>query len=383
MKTASCTGREAIETGNAAVPHNRHLDGKIGPVNRENVDSVRGAGSINASARDMANWLRFQLADGVFEGKRLVPANVLKETRKSQMVVRQEGRWLTFFPEKSTRFLSYGMGWFVHDYRGQVAMSHGGTLDGFRAQTMLIPDKKLGIVVFGNLTPSRFPEALSKTLTDMMLGLSDEKWNDFYTKSDAKAEADRRDALKKHEKERKPNTKPSLPLASYTGIYTEPAYGEAEVIAGKDGLSSRRLTWPSSITTTRHLHRHRDRPGRRRDRPEEFETAMFRLSPVGEIVATLPESECAIERGRLRHIIRGGTVYDLFRWPRVRPMWDCVETKSRHWRPEFCRCAKTIIDAMGVAVARLHQHAERSTDSPPPTVAARARFARRHDGDYG
>jgi N-acyl-D-amino-acid deacylase len=351
MKTASCTGREAIETGN-----NRHVDGKIGPVHRENVDSVRGAGSINASARDMSQWLRFQLADGAIDGKRLLPAGVLKETRKSQMVVRQEGRWLTFFPEKSTRFLSYGLGWFVHDYRGQVAVSHGGTLDGFRAQTFLIPDKKLGIVVFGNLTPSRFPEALSKTLTDLMLGLADEDWNAFYTKSDVKAEADRRDALKKHEKERKPDTKPNLPLASYAGIYTEPAYGRAEVIAGKDGLT---LKWGRLTYKLEHYHFDTftgtviapadDALGSE----GEFETATFRLSPAGEIAGLhfLNQDFQRSKEAAYDTIIRGGTVYDGsgkaprqadvgLRGDKIAAIGDLSSAS-----------AKTVIDAKGQAVA--------------------------------
>src|SRR5205823_6298685 len=131
MKTTYCSAREALANPDHAIPHNRHPDGRITPVARENVDSVRAAGSINASVRDLAQWLRFQLADGKIDDKRVIPASVLKETRTAQMVVRQEGRWKTFFPEKSTHHLNYGLGWFVHDYRGQFANSHGGTLDGF------------------------------------------------------------------------------------------------------------------------------------------------------------------------------------------------------------------------------------------------------------
>src|SRR5204863_9412198 len=39
------------------------------------------AGAIKSSARDMAQWLRFQLANGAIGGKRLVSEQALNETK--------------------------------------------------------------------------------------------------------------------------------------------------------------------------------------------------------------------------------------------------------------------------------------------------------------
>ena len=217
MKTAYCSAREALANPDHAVPHNRHTDGKIGPVDRADVDSVRAAGSINASARDMGQWLRFQLADGRIDGKRLVPSAVLKETRTAQMVVRQEGRWKIFYPEKSTRHLSYGLGWFVHDYRGHFACSHGGTLDGFRAQTVLVPEQKLGVVVFGNLTPSTFPEALTKTLVDNSSTCRPRTGTPSTRRRTARPKPTVLKLSRSATSERKKDTKPSRDLAAYAG----------------------------------------------------------------------------------------------------------------------------------------------------------------------
>lgn len=248
MKTAYCSAREALANPDHAVPHNRHPDGRITPVARADVDSVRAAGSINASVRDLAQWLRFHLADGKIDGKQLIPASILKETRTAQMVVRREG---PFFPDKATKHLSYGLGWFVHDYRDKFVTSHTGTLDGFRAQTVLVPDRKLGIVVLGNLTPANFPEALTKKLADHLLELPAEDWNAFYVAAGKKSEDDRLAEAKKREKERKPNTKPSRELDVYAGIYAEPAYGRAEVANGKDGLV---LHWGKIDLRLDHYH---------------------------------------------------------------------------------------------------------------------------------
>jgi len=251
MKNAYCSAREAMANPDHAIPHNRFPNGDITQVKRADVDSVRGAGSVNASVRDLGQWLRFHLADGKFDGKRLLPSNVLKETRRPQMVVRQEGRWLIFFPEKATKHLSYGLGWFVHDYRGQCACSHGGTLDGFRAQTVLLPDKKLGVVVLGNLTPSSFPEALTKILIDNLLGLPADDWNAHYMAADIKTEADRLASVKKRDADRKKDTKPSRELEAYAGNYMEPAYGKAEVTHGKNGLQ---VNWGKIVVQLDHYH---------------------------------------------------------------------------------------------------------------------------------
>src|SRR5713226_3843387 len=43
--------------------------------------NVAPAGSIKSSARDMAQWLRFQLANGVIDGKRLISEDALNETK--------------------------------------------------------------------------------------------------------------------------------------------------------------------------------------------------------------------------------------------------------------------------------------------------------------
>ncbi|HVK10393.1 MAG TPA: serine hydrolase [Gemmataceae bacterium] len=251
MKTAYTSAREALANPDHANPHYRTKEGKISPVERADVDSVRAAGSINASPRDMTRWLRFHLADGVIDGKRVMPAAPLKETRTAQMVVRHEGRWKTFYPEKATRHLAYGLGWFVHDYRGHFAVSHGGTLTGFRAQTVLVPDQKLGVVVFGNVTPSTFPEALSKTVVDAMLGLPTEDWNAHYKSQDNAQELSIKVATSVRASAQKKETKPSRESAAYAGTYDHPAYGKAEVTASAAGLH---LKWGKWTLRLDHYH---------------------------------------------------------------------------------------------------------------------------------
>jgi CubicO group peptidase (beta-lactamase class C family) len=251
MKSSSATWKAAATSANHATPHYYAFDKSISPVKWDEIDHAGGAGCINSTATDMGNWLRFQLAGGKFDSKRLLAERLLKETHSPQMLFKPEGVFALYFPKKATRFSSYGLGWFVHDYRGFDCVSHGGTLTGFRSQCMLIPEKKLGVFVVCNLRPSLFTEAVARSALDQMLGLPIEDWV-----KDGKAALDLLDfnttvRLKKRESDRKPDTKPSLPLKSFAGVYDEPAYGRAEVLLDGEKLS---VKWGKFTFRLEHYH---------------------------------------------------------------------------------------------------------------------------------
>src|SRR5207244_10857551 len=88
------------------------------------------AGSIKSSARDMAQWLRFQLANGAIDEKRLVSEQALAETKAPQLALRVEKASREINP--FTNVQSYAMGWIVQDYRGELLVPHGGGLHRFR-----------------------------------------------------------------------------------------------------------------------------------------------------------------------------------------------------------------------------------------------------------
>src|SRR5262249_61815766 len=103
--------------------------------------------------RDLARWVRFQLGDGTFEGKRLVSAANLAETHTPQFALRMDDTTRAMHPE--TNQMSYGMAWVIQDYRGRLLVSHAGAIDGFRAHITLVPKSRLGIVLLNNLHETR------------------------------------------------------------------------------------------------------------------------------------------------------------------------------------------------------------------------------------
>lgn len=251
MASSSTTAREGQAASNHATPHYRDLDHVIHAMPWDEINHAGGAGCINSTARDMGRWLQFQIGNGRFDGKRLVSQKSLRETHTPQMIVKREGSSATMFPSRTTKFAHYGLGWFISDYRGRLCWSHSGSLTGFRAQVMILPEERLGVCVFSNLRPSWMPEAIAKTAVDSALGVADDGWIKFHTSTMALAEFQTAVDAKKREATRKRDTKPSLSLGKYTGTYEERAYGSAKVNRDEDGLLVR---WGRYAFRLKHFH---------------------------------------------------------------------------------------------------------------------------------
>jgi CubicO group peptidase (beta-lactamase class C family) len=278
MTNASLTTPEAEKSPDRASPHRKNGQGQLEVICWYSIDAPDAAGSINASARDLTRWLRFQLGDGTFEGRRLVSAANLAETHTPQFVLRMEGSNRSLHPE--TNQMSYGLAWVIQDYRGQLLVSHAGAIDGFRAHITLVPKARLGIALLNNLHETRMNLALSNSLLDLLLGLPRKDWNrivgEVVREEEAAAAARQRERLAR----RHHGTRPSREPSAYAGTYEEPAYGIARVSVQKGGLV---LHWSSFTSPLRHFHydtftAEGDLPGN----PQ----VVFTLGPDGE-VATL------------------------------------------------------------------------------------------------
>ena len=193
------------------------------------------AGSIKSSARDMAQWLRFQLANGAIGDKRLVSEQALGETKAPQLALRLDkaARELNPF----TNLQSYAMGWNVQDYRGELLIAHGGALNGFRTQVALLPERHAGVVVMANSGRAVGVSALRNTLLDEILHAAPARdWNAAYLAAEKKAEERAEQAKKDREAKRVKDTHPSRDLAAYAGTYHDAAYGDAHVALENGGL---------------------------------------------------------------------------------------------------------------------------------------------------
>ncbi|HJQ39038.1 MAG TPA: serine hydrolase [Thermoanaerobaculia bacterium] len=222
---------------------------RIAPHTPGDTKTIGPGGAVKSTARDMANWLRFQLADGVFNGTRLVSKEMLDETKAPNTVIRVENSTRDTHPESNV--MSYALGWYVQDYRGELLVSHSGSLNGFRAHVDLLPRRNAGFVVLSNLGRGMALVSLRNALADMLTSKPQRDWNAYYLMIDRKADERAEKQKEERRAKRKPGTQPSRPLDAYAGTYTNPAYGEVKISVAKDVLV---LRWNRLMIPLTHFH---------------------------------------------------------------------------------------------------------------------------------
>ena len=218
---------------NLATPHLTWRDTVFAKAHMD-MDDIAPAGSIISSARDMAQYLRFQANDGQYGGKRLVSSAALRETHSPQMLIGAGGG--VPGADSLTKFNTYGMGWFVQDYRGKLMWQHGGNTDGMTTAMGLLPDQKFGVVVLSNQHGSPLPDLLMRYLFDREIGVVPVR--DLSGEAFTRITSQRRraDSVQRAQAaQRTPGAQPPLGLTAYEGTYADSLYGEAKVSL-KDGV---------------------------------------------------------------------------------------------------------------------------------------------------
>jgi CubicO group peptidase (beta-lactamase class C family) len=248
MSSSSTSIRAFAGQKNIATPHAR-VEGKVQAIPWRNVDNIAPAGSINSNAVDMAEWIRLQLGAGLYKGARLISSGAIKEMHEQQAIIRKEPPWTLLMPD--THFLGYGLGWFVHDYRGRKVVQHGGNIDGMTALVGMIPDEKLGVSILSNLNGNALPTALMLRIFDAFLGGPARDWSADNLKAIKGLEEQGQAAQKKLEDARVKQTRPSLALKEYAGTYKDDALGEAKVAVEHDKLI---LRLPGFLADLEHWH---------------------------------------------------------------------------------------------------------------------------------
>jgi hypothetical protein len=176
-----------------------------------------GAGAINSTVADMASWLRLQLGDGSFAGKRIVSPENLAVTRVARVAM--------------TDKVAYAMGWIIRATPNGTIVWHNGGVPGFGAYAGLQLDKRIGVVVLTNEANVGFPDAVGAWVLDRLLGNPDEDYVAETLKS-AKASAEKDAKLWA----RPANPRPSPPFAPLTGNFAHPAIGKVAVKQDGDAL---------------------------------------------------------------------------------------------------------------------------------------------------
>ena len=234
MSRSNTSPKDLVGMDNVAAPHTKK-DGKIGAIPYRNLDNVAPAGSINSSVLEMAQWHRFQLGNGTYAGTKILDPAILQVTHDPHIIMPVGPDRKKEYP--SNHFMAYALGWVLEDYRGRLIIWHNGGIDGMLSHQGFLPEENLGVVVLTNSDRNRLDAALFYRIVDSFLGEPVKDWSQVFLTQAKEGEAKAEEARKKAEEGRVPNTKPSLDLAGYCGVYENEMYGTAEVKREADGLS--------------------------------------------------------------------------------------------------------------------------------------------------
>jgi len=219
-----------LSTGyqNRSIAH-FELDGKIQPISESLADQIGPAGSVWSTADDIGKWVSFMLGSTTVNGKQLLKPETYREILKPHVIIPTKDFYPTTAVTKP-KWTTYGLGWFQHDYRGEMVNFHTGSLAGRTAIIGLLTDKKVGVYVFGNLDHAEVRHALMYKVFDLFAFDDDSRdWSaellTLYKGLKEKAEK----TAKTVEGLRQKNTKPSLKATDYEGRYQDPFYGDVEI----------------------------------------------------------------------------------------------------------------------------------------------------------
>lgn len=209
-----------------AAPHARvSTTGALELIPWDTVDNVGSAGAINASVADWARWLVVQLDSG----RTPAGTRLWTEQRTREMwhpgIMMQVGIPGPAFAQQRANFSGYALGWFVRDYKGLKLITHTGGLAGMLSRVFLVPEKKIGIVVFTNGETNAF-NALGWWVLDWALGGPRPDWVAAYAEAGDETLARDRAFEDSAAAARKKDVGPSLPLAALAGTYHDAWYGD-------------------------------------------------------------------------------------------------------------------------------------------------------------
>ena len=226
--TSSSTSIRGIESiANRATPHALDDSSRAITVKWRNIDNAGAAGSINSNVVDMAQWVRLHLADGSRDGKQLISRRQVDEMRQPQTLIRNDSAARANNP--FTHLTSYGLGWFVEDYRGRLFVHHGGNVDGFTALVGMMPQERFGVVILTNMNGTPLPTPLLRRILDMQLAAAERDWVAEAVTRQEQARARAAAAAARNATARATNDKPTLALSEYVGTFVDSLHGQMVV----------------------------------------------------------------------------------------------------------------------------------------------------------
>lgn len=218
MKDSTYTA-EAIEgAANHANGHRWTPEGTVEvPFTRIFPYPLAGTGDINSNVEDMARWVRMQLGNGTFDGRRIVSSENLGYTRMPKVALNDQ--------------VFYDLGWYNYLTPNGNILWHDGDALSFGSFVGLVPDKNIGIIILTNETNVEAPNSLGAWVLDRILGNAK---HDSVAENLKNAKATFEVTAKRFAKPANPRPFPRL--APLTGNFVNSSFGKAVLTLKDDAL---------------------------------------------------------------------------------------------------------------------------------------------------
>ena len=285
---ATVISNHALPAGADIATAHTVIDGKMQPIPLINLDNAGPAGSILSTVGDMARWVRLQMNDGTLGGRTFFSKAVSDEMHQPQMLIRTNEHSMLIGLAPQASFATYGLAWFINDYRGHKIIHHVGRTDGMMCMIGFMPDRKLGWVVMSN-TARFYPTTLMYHIIDTDLGEPVQDWSSIIWTAEKHEEDQFAQQVRDEQDHRVPGTKPTLEFSRYAGTYINPLYGPAEVNV-ENGALVLRFKDLGLTADLQHWQYDSFRTLWRDNNPNlriECRLASFVLNPLGEVEQVL------------------------------------------------------------------------------------------------
>jgi CubicO group peptidase (beta-lactamase class C family) len=216
------TSTLCIDSPLDAAPNSRALDGSAAPIDpalEHFADPVAPAGAVWSNVLDMAEYLKFEMRDGLnARGERVLSAKNLQERRRPAIKI--DGK------------TSYGLGWFLKDRQGLAEIGHGGNTRGFTADMFFLPESRVGMVLLTNLQlANQFLASVEQKLVELLFGAAPE------AKAMVDAEKKTRDEMVEVMSGRvRIDAESTAWISNFIGNYKSEELGIARISRAEDGF---------------------------------------------------------------------------------------------------------------------------------------------------
>ena len=228
----STNSLEGLE--NVSAPHN-DFEKDLITIEWLNWDNVAPAGALISSVNEVSQWLIFQMNKGITpDGDTLINNLRFLEMWSANNPQGVSMGSMELWP--STHYKAYGLGWSTFDYLGRKVIGHGGGYDGFISNTTFIPEENLGLVILTNKNSSLYYPLKYKTLDILLDNDVETDWSTDFLERIEDRDAYQEKQRIKAEEERVKDSKPTLALEEYLGLYNCKMYGDAKVYMDGDQM---------------------------------------------------------------------------------------------------------------------------------------------------